>query len=560
MQTLPPDLIQVTIVGTFTDTPIAPTVTETPTVQVTESPTATVVETTAVPPTAAPSATGEVLLPTLTNTPEPTLADTETASPTPTVTLRPDKTVRLLVGRESMPLLKSFSFNLPWERSCKLATELAKIGVVVADIPAGELDTTLDALENDPNVEYVEQLGEVEAMELIPDDPGYIYQTDMSQIRAPQGWELSTGSNDVTIAIIDSGVDATHPDFRGKIQGGCDFINQDNDASDDNGHGTHVAGIAAAIGDDGIGIAGVAWGAEVLPVKVLDRNGDGDYASVAAGIIWAADHGAQIINLSLGGQSGNRTLKAAIDYAVNKGVLVVAAAGNDGYSNIRFPAGYESVIAVGSITSNNERSVFSDYGSMLDVVAPGENVYSTVPGGYERKSGTSMSAPYVSGLAAVLWSIPGNNNARLVESEIEQSARDLGKLGWDPQFGFGLIRMDYALASLLAPKTTSTATTGPTKTQSGNVNIVMTATPEPTQLQPTDVTLLPTIEVKEETPVVESKLQNSVAVQYNLIQSTPTTETPQSNPFPAGLWIGGLVGLVAVGAFLFWRLIGRRLD
>jgi subtilisin family serine protease len=514
-----------------TDTPVTPTDLPTDTAQPTQTET-----------------------PVPSDTPVPTLIPTEPTEEPPTATDVPGKMVRLLVGRESLPFMQSFAFALPWQRSCRLAAELAKIGVVVEEVPSGELDTTLDALSKDSNVEFVERIGEVSAQDLIPNDPGFAKQPELNQIHAPQGWDLSTGGSDVTIAIIDSGVDAGQPDLGKKVMGGCDFVHEDADASDDNGHGTHVAGIAAAIGGDGVGIAGVSWGAQILPVKVLDNNGDGDYASVAAGIIWAADHGAEIINLSLGGAKGNRTLKAAVDYATNKGSMVIAASGNDGYSSLRYPAGYESVLSVGSVDAVNNRSDFSDYGASLDLVAPGENIYSTVPGGYDWKSGTSMSAPYVSGLAAVLWSIPGNNNAARVQAEIVQSAQDLGKVGWDSQYGYGLIRMDMALKGVLQPATaTSNATTVPsavysTPTLGRVVNMVMTATPAPvtaSAVPPVAPTFKP-----QSTQQSQEKLKGVVAQDYDITGTVPDVDANEpTGGSPWLLFIG--IGLIAAAAICF---------
>ena len=141
----------------------------------------------------------------------------------------------------------------------------------------------------------------VQALDTFPNDPSFASQYALTAIHAPQGWDISTGSSSVTIAILDSGVDLNHLDLAGKILQGYDFVNNDNVPFDDYGHGTHVAGIAAALGNNGLGIAGVSWGARILPVKILDASGNGSYSNVATGIIWATDQGAQIINMSLGG-------------------------------------------------------------------------------------------------------------------------------------------------------------------------------------------------------------------------------------------------------------------
>jgi subtilisin family serine protease len=393
--------------------------------------------------------------PEITQTPEPSQSPTSTTIPTlePSPTPIPSEIpieeqpgkVQIFIAKDSFSFIENFSLNMAQMGNCKIAVELAKIGVTLAEIPEEDLETTLDTLENDRNVIYAETVGDVQALDLIPNDPGFVYQPELRQVHAPQAWDTSTGSDQVTIAVIDSGVDRYQPDLGNKLLSGCDFVNEDEDTSDENGHGTHVAGIAAASGSDGYGMAGVSWGARILPVKVLDSGGNGNYATLAAGIIWAADHGVQIINLSLGGVSNNLTLKAAVDYALSRGVLVIAASGNDGTRQLRFPAAYTDVLAVGSVDANNAHSVFSNFGEGLDLVAPGEQVYSTIPGGFDRKTGTSMSVPFVSGLAAILWGLPGNANSYQVQSQINHSAQDLGVYGWDEQYGFGLLRMDRAI-------------------------------------------------------------------------------------------------------------------
>jgi subtilisin family serine protease len=295
-------------------------------------------------------------------------------------------------------------------------------------------------------VRYAEYDGLVQALDVFPNDPGFQYQYGLINIRAPQGWAISTGSSIVTIAVIDSGVDATHPDLVAKLLPGYDFVESDNIPQDEYGHGTHVSGIAAASSNNGMGVSGVSWGAQILPVRVLDAGGNGSYATLAAGIIWAVDHGAQILNLSLGGTAPNSTLLNAVNYATDRGALIIAASGNDGSGNLRYPARYPVVVSVGSTNSINQRSGYSNYGTGLDLMAPGESIYSTNPGGgYGFRTGTSMSTPFVSGLAAILWGMSGYGSALSVETAMEKTALDLGNPGWDGEYGYGLIQMDAAL-------------------------------------------------------------------------------------------------------------------
>jgi subtilisin family serine protease len=241
-------------------------------------------------------------------------------------------------------------------------------------------------------------------------------------------------------------VDLTHPDLAAKIVGGYDFVNDDASAQDDHGHGTHVAGIAAAVSNNGAGVAGVSWRARIMPVKVLNSAGNGTFANVAAGIIWAADHGADVINLSVGGVSSSIVLQNAINQAASQGVLIIAAAGNAGGNLIFYPAAYPNVIAVGSTDSLNNRAPFSNYGSEIDLVAPGVSIYSTSSGSsYGFRDGTSMSTGFVSGFAALLLGIPGNNSPSAVRALMESTALDLGSAGWDGFYGNGLIQMDTAI-------------------------------------------------------------------------------------------------------------------
>ena len=285
-------------------------------------------------------------------------------------------------------------------------SSIEELSVWVVQIPLGKAAESIAAISTCPQVRYAEPNYLASFADTIPSDPDWNLQYGLVNIRAPQGWDYSTGSATVTIAIIDSGVDLSHADIAAKIVPGYDFVNGDAIPQDDNGHGTHVAGIAAASGNNGVGVAGVSWGARIMPIKVLNAGGGGSFADVAAGIVWAADNGAQVINLSLGGASSSTTLQDAVNYAYGKGVVLVAAAGNTGSGLILYPARYPNVIAVGAVDNTNNHAGFSNFGPELDLVAPGASIYSTVIGGYGFKSGTSMAAPYVSGLAAILRGYP----------------------------------------------------------------------------------------------------------------------------------------------------------
>ncbi len=394
---------------------------------------------------------------------------------------------------------------------------IEELNVWVLRVPPGKVAEVIALVSACPGVRYAEPNYMASIADTIPSDPSWSAQYGLVNIRAPQGWDYSTGSTSVTIAILDTGVDLSHADLASKIVPGYDFVNGDSIPQDDNGHGTHAAGIAAAIGNNGVGVAGVSWGARIMPVKVLNAGGGGSFADAAAGIIWAADNGAQIINLSLGGTSPSRFCRTRSTMRMEEEFLLVAAAGNDNGA-IRYPARYPNVIAVGAVDSLNNRVGSSNYGSELDLVAPGVNIYSTVIGGYGYNSGTSMSAPYVSGLAAILYGIPGNGSSALVTSQMESTALDLGSAGFDVYHGFGLIQMDSALKltipptarparksppSLFAMPTVPTFAVGGTNTNTPTSfpTVTGTVTLPPATIQPTDFVTPPEVEalsIKEE--------------------------------------------------------------
>jgi thermitase len=261
-----------------------------------------------------------------------------------------------------------------------------------------------------------------------PNDPLFGQQFHHAIIQAPQAWDISQGSSNVTVAIIDTGVDLSHPDLAAKIVPGFDFFNNDPDPSDDNGHGTHVAGIAAASTNNGIAVAGVSFDCRIMPVKVLSAGGGGTWDAVANGITFAADNGAHVINLSLGGYSDVPAVRSAINYAWNRGLLICAGAGNDNVSTLFYPAAYPNAIAVGSTDPNDSKSSFSNFGPWVDVAAPGSGILSTtLGGGTGSSSGTSMSSPVAAGVAALIrsFTVGLSTNAEM-RGALESSCDNVG--------------------------------------------------------------------------------------------------------------------------------------
>ncbi len=338
----------------------------------------------------------------------------------------------------------------------------------------GNMEKALRILKNNPLVEYAEPNYIAHAF-MVPNDPYYSYQwhfhsSDEGGIDMEPAWDLATG-NDVIVAVIDTGIRVGSDLANTCFVSGYDFVNDDTDPVDDNGHGTHVAGTIAQSTNNNEGVAGVAFNACLMPVKVLDYRGYGTYADIVDGIYYAVDHGANIISMSLGGSSGSEALEDAVAYAYNNGVTVIAAAGNDGANAISYPAAYDAyVIAVGATQYDKQRAPYSNYGSSLDVVAPGGNLdldqngdgygdgvlqqtfevtwWGGIQWGYYFYEGTSMATPHVSGTAALLYSV-GVTSPDEIRNILQSTAIDLGDPGWDQYYGWGLINAYAALQEAL---------------------------------------------------------------------------------------------------------------
>lgn len=397
--------------------------------------------------------------PVLANRPEPVPAKPTAGSVVPDVQVPPAEYVPGDVLVKFKPALgQRGAQDLLAAQGLQVAGAIQAIGVLkLAVKPGRELDTVA-ALVRNPNVLYAEPNYIAHAVDITPDDtyfnPPYSYQWGLNKIQAPAAWDITTGSSDIVIAVVDTGIDLNHPDLScpGKLTPGWDFVNQDAMPDDDHrskgfGHGSHVAGIAAACTNNSTGVAGVAWGARLMPVKSLDDRGDGTYEDVALGITYAVDQGAHIINLSLGGASGSGTLADAVRYASDHGRLVVAATGNNSGS-VMYPAAYPEAMAVAATTSFDQRAWFSNHGPETDIAAPGVSIYSTVIDDYGYKDGTSMATPFVAGLAALVWSASPNLTHQQLRDLIQSTADDLGVAGWDEYYGHGRINAWRALQSI----------------------------------------------------------------------------------------------------------------
>lgn len=338
----------------------------------------------------------------------------------------------------------------------KIHRKNQKLRLARIKLPKGtDVKNEILKLKGNPDIEYV-QPNYIYSVELIPNDPNYNLQWGLPKIKADQAWDISTGNNSVTVAIIDTGVDTDHPDLAASLVTGYNAINNSSNANDDHGHGTHVAGIAAGIINNSAGISGVSGKSRIMPVKVLGSNGSGYTSDITEGIYWAVDHGAKVINMSLGGPYYDQASQDAVDYAYSKGVIVIAAAGNDNTSSPSYPAALNHVIAVSATDQNNGKAWFSNYGSYVDLAAPGVSIYSsTFDGSYGYKSGTSMASPFVAGAAALLLSQDNTMTPSELETTLENTALDLGAAGRDNNFGYGLIDVNAAIKTVnptLPPK------------------------------------------------------------------------------------------------------------
>jgi len=343
---------------------------------------------------------------------------------------------------------------------------------------ATTVEEALEAFRRNPDVEYAEP-NVLCRIAVTPNDTLFKYQYALSNtgqvigqvpgspqgkpsadIKAPQAWEETKGLATVIIAVVDTGVDLNHFDLKNKvISTGRDFVNSDLIASDDHGHGTMVAGIAAAETDNDEGVAGVAWNARILPVKVLDASGNGPTDTVAQGIVWAADNGANVINLSLGADSPSQTLRDAVKYAYEKGVFIAAAAGNTNTA-VSYPAAYHPYcFTVAATDYNDQRASWSNFGSDVDVAAPGERILApypmalTPPGfiPYAYGQGTSMATPHVAGLAALIKGLKPALKVADIQAILRYSSDDVNASvypGKDEFVGYGRINMEKALVPI----------------------------------------------------------------------------------------------------------------
>lgn len=328
---------------------------------------------------------------------------------------------------------------------------LQGIDVHMVEVPTGSEQNAVSHLTRNPHVLFAE-LDQLAPPAANANDPYFGNEWHLAKINAPTAWDTSTGIG-ITIAILDSGIDGTHPDLAAQMVPGWNFFDNNSDTTDVYGHGTAVAGVAAAALNNSVGMAGVAGGARVMPVRIADATGHAYWSAAAQGLAWAADHGAQVANISFEGMTASSTMQAAAQYFRSKGGAVIVAAGNTGAVDNTAPT--DTMIVV-SATDNEDRITnWSTYGSFVDISAPGQNIYSTaMGGGYGTWSGTSMAAPIVAGTAALILALRPELTPEQVGYKLRTTATDLSPIGPRIYFGYGRVN---AAAAVLAANALPTA-------------------------------------------------------------------------------------------------------
>lgn len=394
---------------------------------------------------------------------------------------------------------------------------------------------------------------------LQPNDPLYPQLWAIPNIQTEDAWNISTGSNSITVAVVDSGTDLAHPDLVNNLVTGKNFIEPGTDPIDDFGHGTHVAGIIGAVGNNGVGVTGINWIIKIMPLRVAKkvfvlRNGQlvataaGPTTAIANAFRYAADNGARVINLSMAISIPDSGMHDAVNYALNKGVVIVAAAGNDSLNQVYYPANYPGVIAVSATNQSDQFASFSNFGDKIDVSAPGVSIISTsIPGftnvctadgKYCAAAGTSMASPHVAGLAALILSKNPALTSGQVKNILTSSSDDLGPVGKDPQFGCGRINAKKALemvqtniipTSICNPITPSPSPTD-TPTPIDTPTPTPTVTPNPANTPTPTVIPTPTPTGSAHAPIIPTRTPTpspTPILIYRCDTPTPAAAGPQ---------------------------------
>jgi subtilisin family serine protease len=331
----------------------------------------------------------------------------------------------------------------------KRVSEISQIRVHVVQVPSGAEEAVAEALSHNPVIEFAEVDG-IAPLSQTPDDPYFPNQWHHTVVETPAAWDVATGAG-VTIAILDTGVDGTHPDLAARMVSGWNTYEGNSNSSDVYGHGTKVAGTSVAIGNNALGVTGMAPNSLIMPIRISALDGTASYSAAANGLTWAADHGARVANISYV-MNGSLTVQNAAQYLKNKGGLTVNSAGN--YGVLDSTSANDTMITVSATDGSDNRTSWSSFGPYVDLSAPGAGIYTTtVGGGYAAVSGTSFSSPLTAGVIALMMSANPSLSPAQLTSILFSTARDIGDAGWDQYYGHGRVN---AAAAVQAAKAAST--------------------------------------------------------------------------------------------------------
>lgn len=340
------------------------------------------------------------------------------------------------------------ALNDAFAQSCTSAiSELPEIGLTKLGVNPGRLEAVAFELTENPLVESVHRNYRYPAS-VLPNDPRFASQSYLESIGLSQAWDITTGRANIIIAILDTGVASDHPDLAGKVISGWNTFNNSPDTDDVAGHGTAVAGVAAALSNNRTGVTGVSWQSPIMPIRVCDTSGVASAYDIAAGLVWASDHGAAVANVSFAPLASDRTVQRAAGYFKASGGLVFISAGNDGQSTAS--TGSPNAVYVAAVAESGAHAFFSTRGPFVDVAAPGMGIAALDrSGGYQTVDGTSFASPIAAGLAALVWSTRPELRPATVEQLILTTATDLGSPGKDDELGMGVIDAAAAVAAAL---------------------------------------------------------------------------------------------------------------
>ena len=334
-----------------------------------------------------------------------------------------------------------------------------QINVRILNVPEAARDHVLEALQHNAKIEFAEPDATV-APDFIPNDPGYFNEWHLSIIQAPQAWDITKGSSGVVIAILDTGVDGTHPDLSPNLVPGWNFYDNNADTSDVVGHGTAVAGTAAAAGNNAAGVASVAFNCRFMPIRISDPTGTAAYSTIASALTYAADHGARVANISFKATDSS-TVTSAAQYFQSKGGVTTVSAGNDSTFDTAKDNPY--ILTVSATTGDDILASWATTGNNIDLAAPGQGIITTIRGGgYSTWAGSSFSAPIVAGVAALVISANPSLSGSQVQDILKQNADDLGAAGWDPSYGWGRVNAYKAVLAATGGAQPPADTTPPT--------------------------------------------------------------------------------------------------